>query len=159
MTNNHLNHQQLCDLLIDSTPNTASSAHLASCPACSAEFSTLESSLGLFRQASIQLAERTIDRRPLLMPERRTRRFLAVPAYVGAAALLAVAIMVPMRSNSPAPVAHNPGPVAVETVAAYSPESDEALFEEINSAITSSVPSPMQPLANPAGTSVQGSSR
>jgi anti-sigma factor RsiW len=159
MNNNHLNHQQLCDLLIDSTPDAASSAHLASCPACSAEFSTLETSLGLFRQASIQLAERSIERRPLLMPERRTRRFLTVPAYVAAAALLAVAILVPMRSgDSPTPTAQTPGSAAVETPTNYAAaESDEALFEEINSTIASSVPAPMQPLANPTG--IQGSTR
>jgi anti-sigma factor RsiW len=157
---NHLNHQQFCDLLIDSTPNAASSAHLASCPECAAEFSTLEASLGLFRQASIQLAEQTIDRRPLLLPKRRHGRFLSIPAYIAAAAMLAVVLFIPLlRSGNDSSIADSGRPAAVTTASASPAESDEALFDEINQDIAASVPSPMEPLANPTGMSNQGSSR
>jgi hypothetical protein len=153
--NNHLTHQQLCDLLIDTTPDEASSAHLVACPACSAEFSALNSSLVNFRQASIQMAEQTIDHRPLLLPAQRTRRFLAIPAYVAAAAALAVAIIIPLLPNTRTTnVASDAPPAIVAT--AHNTESDEALFEEIHEDVAAPVPGPLEPLANPTG---QGSTR
>lgn len=157
---NHLTHQQLCDLLIDSAPEAAASAHLAACPACHSEFAALQSSLVSFRVASIQLAQRTIDQRgpahrPLLLPTRRTRRFLTVPAYVAAAAALAIAVLLPLHTTTPVagPVVNTP---VVNTAAAQPTESDEALFEQINQDVAASVPGPMEPLANPTG---QGSTR
>lgn len=157
---NHLTHQQLCDLLIDSAPDAASSAHLAVCPDCTADLASLKASLATFRQASIHLAEREISRRPLLLPERRTRRSLVIPAYVAAAAVLAAALFVPLLSNSPETAGNTtPALVNTATTPTQTAESDEALFEEINRQIATAVPSPLQPLANPTGLPEQGGSR
>ncbi len=160
----HLTHEQICDFILDPPPESApSAAHLAACAHCSAQLATLNASLRHFQEASRSFAEREIARRPIVLTLPRRRNIMAMPAYLAAAALFLGAVFIPLHLHHPA-APPPPSPVAAVPVSAQSTESDEALLEEINQDLSASVPSPMQPLADPtadasSATSAQGSNQ
>jgi hypothetical protein len=169
--NQHLNHQQICDLLLSGTSETASATpaqqsqelhreHLHSCLICSSELELLRSSVTGFRALSIVVADRALARRPLTassapLDARRGVRFIS-PAFFWAATSLVFAVVLPLSlyrshlnpflKHGQTPVVVSTTPAAIHTVAS-SALSDEALLESINQDLSASVPSPMQPLA------------
>jgi len=161
----HLTHEQLCDFILDPPPQCAlSTAHLAACPACKAELATLSASLRHFQEASRSFAERELARRPAVIELPRRRSLMAVPAYLAAAALFLGAVFIPLRLHRPGASAPPPSPVAAVPASVQTTESDEAFLNEINQDIAASVPSPMEPLADPTSdaagtTSNQGNSQ
>ena len=158
----HLTHEQICDFILDPPPQSAlSTAHLAACPACKAELATLSASLHRFQESSRSFAERELARRPVVIELPRRRSIMAVPAYLAAAALFLGAVFIPLRLHRPVAAVPPPSPEAAVAVSVQTTESDEALLEEINQDLSASVPSPMQPLADPtasasSATSTQG---
>jgi hypothetical protein len=154
----HLTHEQLCDLLLECAPHPLSSdfvslqQHLSICPACATEFQNLSASLSLLRDAAtsytrLQPPQLDADKIAALpMP-----KTLFQPVYWAAAAAILVAGVLPLtlhRQTPPSP----PLPAAV-TAPAHTQESDEALLEEISQELSTPVPSPMRPLADPTATS------
>ena len=150
----HLTHEQLSDLIIASPahlPQTESEAahdHLRSCLLCAAELQSLRASLSLFRQATHTFAEQQYAR-----PALNKASIAPAPGYIShalywaAAAAIAVAAILPAslyRQHSPAP---QPSPAVL--VSQQTTESDEALLEGIAQDLSTDVPSPMKPLADP----------
>lgn len=162
----HLTHEQLCDLILARSPHPLSSdyaaleQHLHTCPACTEELTRLSRSLKLFRTASTayarqQLAEIHAQRASVLPSPRSLTGPLAWLTAAAAAFLLAALVPFGMHHR------HAATPSEASTTALTQPasasaqttESDEALLEEVDQDISSSVPSPMRPLADPTASS------
>jgi hypothetical protein len=166
--NPHLTHEQLCDLILACSPHPLSSdfaaleKHLRTCPSCSEELNRLSRSLTNFREASTAYANRQLaefhvrqNNHQTVLP---TPHSLARPLYWACAAALVVAVLAPLglrRHEAPAPTPEAAATVA--TVETQAQESDEALLEEINQDTSTSVPSPMRPLVDPAASSTNTS--
>jgi hypothetical protein len=159
----HLTDDQMSELLDPATALAtgsahleAAEAHLPTCAACSAELASLREALSLFQQASIAHADQefarlpsqdTADRpayslRPAHRPYSQTLFWLAASAVL-------VAGILPLQMRWQ----RNPStPPATTSAPAHTTESDEALLEDINRELSTSVPAPMQALADPTGT-------
>jgi len=149
----HLTHEQLCDILLATSPHPLSSEsiaiqnHLRACPSCTAELTDLMASITLFRDSAISYAEHEFDHTPaqnlsiLPSPMHRSR-----PALWAAAAAIVVAAILPITLHR-----ERSSPPSTPTTASapHTTESDEALLEDINEELSAPVPSPMQPLADP----------
>lgn len=154
----HLTHEQLCDLLvIEPTPDLHEAGrldlleeHIRHCERCSAELASLNQSLIDFRSttkawASHEWSNQQASSRSL-HPVRPTR-MLTLPALWAAAALV-IAAMLPFAPHHNAPLSPAPRVATAVTQTTANP-SDEALLEEIDQTLSSSIPSPMQPLNDP----------
>jgi len=150
----HLTPEQFGELLAaadsDASPNAAlAEAHLLTCTRCSAELDELRQSIILFRNAVNAYADEQLQRRSRwTLPARLapTRRF--VPAYwAAAAAAMLLTALLPMQvlRHSARPAQ----PAAVASSAPANAQSDEALLDDVDRAISTSVPTPMQALADP----------
>lgn len=141
--NSHLTEAQLCDLL-STTPESASAdAHLAECSLCANEFSTLRQSLSSFRLAASNYSLLHTPPRPVVGTTVQ-RSFFAVPRLVWAGALAAVLAVTGVTvSNLHKPAAVTPN---VTTATTGQPVSDEALLQDIDSDLSTSVPPSLQPL-------------
>jgi hypothetical protein len=158
----HLTHEQLCDLIIASSGNLQDNEsqaaydhlqdhlhdHLHDCLLCASELQTLRASLSLFRQATHSYARQEYARPSLhkasIAP---APGYLSHALYWAAAAAVAVAAILPVtryRQNSPVPP-----PSTTALVSPQTTESDEALLEGIAQDLSTDVPSPMEPLADP----------
>ncbi len=162
----HLTHEQLCDLVLACSPHPLSSdyaaldLHLRACPDCSQELTRLSRSLTDFREASTAFANTQLTevraQRALnyasMLPAPHSR-FAPALWLAAAAAVLTLAAVLPgsmgHRLDSPKPAATATTSSSVSKPAPPSIESDEAFLEEIDQAISTTVPSPMQPLADP----------
>jgi hypothetical protein len=154
----HLTHEQLCDVLLASSepsPEGASDAaqdHLRGCLICAAELEALRSSLNLFRNASTSYAQQQfapLSRHISIAPP---HSYFSRPAYwaIATAAVLAT-VLLPFSLHRQVPSPAQPAAAMVSHQ--RSSESDEALLEGIDLDLSTDVPSPMQPLADPtAGT-------
>ena len=148
----HLTHEQLCDMVLARSPHPLSSDyaalqhHLGACPACAAELASLRTSLTLFREASTFYSQQHLTRLRAdtiaTLPKR-----LVQPIYWAAAAVLCIAAALPITLHR-----QNPSAPAASTSATTS-QSDEALLEEIDQELSTPIPSPMQPLADPTASS------
>lgn len=155
----HLTHEQLCDLLvIEPAPDLREAGrldrleeHVRACELCSAELVSLNQSLADFRSTTKAWAHHEWTNQQLssrsLQPVRPTRN-LTLPALWAAAAALLIAITLPLTRHHNAPPAPAPKASAVLTQTAAN-QSDEALLEEVYQTLSSSIPSPMQPLNDP----------
>ena len=154
----HLTHEQLCDVLLASSAHIpeqesfaveAAEDHLRNCLLCSAELQNLRASLSLFRHATHSYAEAVYARPAInkasIAPSPRT--ISHVRYWAIAAALLVIALLPLSLRRQHTPVA--PEPAAAAIVSSQTTESDEALLEGIAQDLSTSVPSPMQPLADP----------
>ena len=177
----HLNHTQLCDVLLaghllPSAPSAHDDhtlrlvaednqvdlhqEHLRDCLICAAEFEVLRSSVAGFQASSEALANRELARRPVRpfssVFASRSRGYATPAFFWAAAAVLAVAVL-PfsiVRSLNPF-LGQKPQPIAqshVTATPASTPESDEALLDGIDQELSADVPTAMQPLAGPAAT-------
>jgi hypothetical protein len=165
----HLTHEQLSNLLIaDPTvcdldlPTTASDldteAHLLDCGICAAELDGLRQSLACFREAvTVHAAAQPhgLPQTAFHLHKAPPMRYRHLALWSACAAALVVAITIPVgvRSARPqAPIAV-PSAVAAPALAAVAPphtaESDEALLAGIEQDLSSSIPTSMQPLADP----------
>ncbi len=163
----HLTHEQLCDLLLDpsqpSAPTELSSPteHLRDCPLCAAEFASLRDGLHNLRDATRTWASHAMLNRswspaPVVAAPRR----LFERQLLWASAVLVFAAAIPLSLHYRQP---RPQPLATAALTTQSSQNnqlgDEALLEEIDQTLSSAVPTPMQPLADPtAGQSSQTSS-
>lgn len=164
----HLNHEQICDLLLSdsdaSSPITADASqeahleHLQSCLICASELDLLRRSVTGFRTTSVAIADRALARRPLqasfrALDGKRTARFVS-PAFFWAATALLFTAVIPLglfHENLNPFLKHHEAPITASTTPsapAHTLESDEALLEGINQDLSASVPSPMQSLAD-----------
>ncbi len=114
----HLNHDQLCDVLLhddldvhalhgDAVFSTAAAdqlaafqEHLRNCLICSAELEIMRGAVGRFQTTAAALTARELDRRPLPTPfssliSARSRSY-SPPAFIWAAAALLVASLLPL---------------------------------------------------------------
>jgi hypothetical protein len=179
----HLNHEQLCDLLLADRATDAwtlaspelerSREHVRDCHICADELSSLSQSLTLFRSTADAWAHHEWNNQTnqaafvnrSLRPVPSTPRLFGLfprltlrPAlWTAAAAVVVLAAVLPITlqrlSNSagvPGLTATTPaGAAPTSRLATPATQSDEALLEEINQTLSSSVPTPMQPLADP----------
>ena len=164
----HLTHDQLCDLLIaEPAPGLQESGrldllreHLRHCELCSSELASLSSSLEDFRSTTTAWAAHVWTHQTSgASPVRSTPhvRVLTLPALWTAAAAIAVAAAITLstQQNKPTratahPAAANSAQPAATIAQTHSIASDEALLEEVDATLSSSVPSPMQPLDDPS---------
>lgn len=159
----HLSHEQLCDVILADfslqpegeswSGLTAESdvvqEHLRACVVCSAELRTLRDSLSHFREASVSYARQefaqSYAQRSSIAPP---HSFLSQPLYWTAAAVVFVAALFPLsmhRQRSAPPVAR----MTATSSSLQTTESDEALLADIDQKLSTDVPAPMAPLADP----------
>jgi hypothetical protein len=162
----HLTHEQLCDLLLATEAAVQDDAyeahrqHLADCLICTSDLDLLRTSVTAFRAASNAVADRALARRRLEAPvsalsDARRPRSIS-PTFFWAATALLFAAVLPLglyhRNLNPFLKPHVAAPASTHsTIPTHSVESDEALLEGINRDLSAAIPSPMQPLAGPAG--------
>lgn len=156
---NHLNEQQIAELLaasprdLQEIPELAETqAHTLACAECGAELARMQQSLALFREASTAYADAHLRRVPSFQPPVR-RRFLQPVYWAAAATGLLLAAFVPIQHPAP-PAPQLPVVVSPQQAPA---ESDEALLESVNREVSESVPTPMAALADPNGSTSQAS--
>ncbi len=162
----HLTHEQFCDLILSCSPHPLSSdyasleLHLRVCPSCSEELTRLSRSLTDFREASSvfarqQLAEVRMQRpaaHASMLPAPHSRFAPALWLSAAAAVLTLAAVLFTStahRVGTPGMATSATTSTDVSKPAPQSMESDEAFLEEIDQAISTTIPSPMQPLADP----------
>ena len=171
----HLDHQQLCDVLLEeavpdhevalsSGQRVSDREHLDSCLICAAELQFLRTSVTGFRDISIAVANRAAARGALQSSfatfEQRPARAYTRPALLWSAAALLFAAVLPLGFYHESPKLFLPDrhvTTASGPTAASAPpiESDEALLEGIDQDLSTAIPTPMQPLA---GSTVVGTS-
>jgi anti-sigma factor RsiW len=157
---NHLNEEQIAELLSASSrelgelPELAEAqAHAAACTECAAELVRMQESLAFFREASTAYADAHVQRVPAFQPPIR-RPFFQPALWATAAAAVLLAAFVPTQLRRPVPPIQQP--VNVQPAPPPS-ESDEALLESVNREVSESVPTPMAALADPTGSASQAS--
>jgi hypothetical protein len=157
----HLTSEQM-DLMLYAGPEETdreAAEHAQTCAFCKAELNELQQSLGSFRSVTTEISERAALSRPRtnLLPARPVWSrdpFRATPAYFALAASLTVAaVLVPFVRHSP----EVQTPVPPKAQMAHSVESDDALLRDIDQQLDASVPSAMEPLADPAMNSTRKS--
>jgi hypothetical protein len=166
----HLNHEQICDILLAETGQSSSDSpasgvdahrdHLRDCLICASELELLRQSISLFRASSIAYTDRELRPRRLPTPfvslnlNKASSRRHGTHSLLWAAAALALAIGVPLGLHR-----HGSAPLPSASIAVSAPaqsiESDEALLEGINQDLSTAVPSPMQALADPTASATQ----
>jgi len=177
----HLTHEQIANLLIaDPTvcdldlPQTASDsdaqmkAHLLECNACIAELAELRQSLAGFREAATMHAASQAQRHTVFVPAKKPAGYRQLALWSASAATLVVAVSAAFGVHRTQPAANQipATPVqvaqaqteAVPPVVPHTVESDEALLASIDQDLSASIPSSMQPLADPTATAEQTTS-
>lgn len=167
----HLTHEQLCDLILADTalqPDGESNndrnpdsdvveAHLRACLICSAELKSLRDSLAHFRDASVSYARQefaqSYARRSSIAPP---HSYLSQPLYWTAAVVVFVAALFPLSMHRQRPISR--GTTIAGSSQQQTTESDAALLADIDQEISSDVPAPMQPLADPTAEAVSATS-
>jgi hypothetical protein len=150
--NQHLNHEQLCDLLIDAPNEGAHQEHLRDCLICASELDLMRSSTAIFQQASTALADRELARRPVRpfasIYNAQPGGFINL-AFVWATAALVIAAIIPAglypRLNPMMPDTTITQPATSEAQSS----SDADLLNGIDQDLSAAIPTPMQPLAGP----------
>ena len=157
----HLTHEQLCDLLVaDPTPESQETGrlemlrnHLHNCERCSAELASLNGSLATFRSTATAWAAQawTQQQASGTQPLRSTppAHILPLPALWTAAAAVAIAATISLSVHHEKQAAPKAAPITATTTEPHATPSDEALLEEVDATLSSSIPSPMQPLDDP----------
>jgi predicted anti-sigma-YlaC factor YlaD len=153
----HLTHKQLCDLLIADPEGTEPELahldhHLRHCPDCMDEYAALCLPLENFRCATTAWASHSAAARSWA-PATRSKSVGHLVGWILATAALALAVIVPITVHEH--TASRIRSMAIATSHQLNRPSitlgDEALLEEVDQTVSSSIPSPMQPLADPTG--------
>lgn len=154
----HLTHDELAAVLVgdasDAAANAASQDHLCACPACSTELDALRQPLALFSTAASAFAEREYARP---QPAARASYDPSLrPAWFALAAMALLVLLLPgvvherRIASASAPQSTS---TSEQSPQPFTAESDDALLSEVDQDIAASVPSPMQPLADPTHSS------
>ena len=154
-------------LALSTSTNNAVHEHLSHCLICAGELASLRHTFSSFRDTSIAFASREQLRarlHPVAPADAAQRSFLLQPRYwaAGAAAALLLAVLpLGLQHRQPAPQAApavaTPAP-ATPAQPVQSIESDEALLNDINQQLSASVPTAMQPLADPTASAPNSTS-
>jgi hypothetical protein len=173
----HLTSDQMSDLLAsafspkDGNPQiepSAAEAHLRACAACTAEFTSLREALSLFQEATTAYSDREFARlrkqdRPAfpVLPAHRT---YSHTLFWAAASVVLMAGLLPLemrwqRTLSTPPAATAAASAHTAGATARTPESDEALLEDVDRELSASVPAPMQALADPTSDDASAASQ
>jgi hypothetical protein len=160
----HLNHEQLCDLLIDAPPDETSALleanqeHLRDCLICASELELMRSSLAGFQHVSTTIADRELARKPI-RPHfasiyNTPPRGLITMGFFWATAALVIAATIPLGMLNPRfnPMGTPETTVSDQatTTSKVQPISDAALLDGIDQDLSAALPAPMKPLAGPA---------
>jgi hypothetical protein len=164
LRSNHLSHEQLCDLLIAAPQegdslSEAHQEHLRDCLICASELEFMRSSIAGFQGASTAIADRELARRPIRPPFASIygsqQRGLITLGFAWATAALVIAAIIPLgQLNSRlSPISTSELNVTQPaTISEAQPDSDAALLDGIDQALSAAIPTPMQPLAGPEST-------
>jgi hypothetical protein len=152
----HLTAEQLDSLLAPSAtvaaaapagPLAPAEDHLLACPQCAAELARLRDSLTLFRDATTAHADQLLRRIPRVTLPSRSYRPALESAYWVTAAAMGLAVLLPIKAlRQP-----SPQPASTAAVADSQSQSDAALLDDVDRAISASVPASMQALDDPTG--------
>jgi hypothetical protein len=154
----HLTEQQFYDLLISAPSETSPELehlrdHLLRCPSCAAELASLRQPLTDFGSSVTAWANHHSDRCSWTRAS-HSHPFGTLSAWLLGAAALILLIALPFTTHhdSRTIAAHDATQSRTQAPAVSSTTiGDEALLEEIDQTLSSSVPAPMQPLADPTG--------
>jgi hypothetical protein len=151
--NQHLNHEQLCDLLIDAPNEGAHQEHLRDCLICASELDLMRSSTAVFQQASTAIADRELARRPIRpfasLHNAQPGSFINL-AFVWATAAVVIAAIIPLGLNSRLnPMTPDTTITQPATTSEAQSSSDADLLNGIDQDLSAAIPTPMQPLAGP----------
>jgi hypothetical protein len=147
--NNHLNDLQLFALLDD--PNAAADSHLAACAPCREAFSLLRDSLSNFRATATSFAAAEaparLSTRLLQFESEPKTRWMQLPRTAWATGLIA-AMAIGTASHSLLHKAPGGGGTIshIQTAPVQTASSDEALLEDIDRDLSTSVPPSLAPL-------------
>jgi hypothetical protein len=146
----HLTDEQLYNLLesADSADATLR-LHLAACAECRAELTTVRASLTNFRLAATSLASSEMMQHRAVAP-RRTPRFQRL---VWSASLAMAAVVFTASVSLVHPAAPDQAQVVAPVENAAAPVSDDALLDNIQQDLSTSIPPSLEPLAVPAASS------
>jgi anti-sigma factor RsiW len=143
----HLTEEQFYTLIDGPEVDQAASQHLLACSDCSAEVANLRESLTNFRLAATGISLAQVPLRP---PTRVARtRFFPMPQTAWAAALTAsVALCIGSISilHRPAAGSIPASPTVAVATAAGETQSDDALLQDIDQDLSTSVPPSLAPL-------------
>jgi hypothetical protein len=154
----HLTEQQFSDLLIAFTSENSPELkhlrdHLSRCPECAAELASLRQPLGDFRSSVTAWADHH-SANCSWTPASHTSSFGTLSAWLLAAAALILLIALPFATHHKSQTVANVDATHSDTKAsaATTTSGDEALLDEVDQTVSSSIPAPMQPLADPTAT-------
>jgi anti-sigma factor RsiW len=138
--NPHLTPQQIAEW-ITGDKIAEMDQHLRDCPECAAAVNRLAEPLALFRTTVRALSEQ-MEPAPLVLPAERPRR-ATIPLHWRLAMATAAALMI-----AAIPIARHLRPVQQPAAPAPIAQiSDDALLRQVESDLSRSVPTPMEPLA------------
>jgi hypothetical protein len=162
---NHLTDHQLSEVLIASPQESSLQLeilreHLRDCTLCHDRLISLRNPLTLFRSTTTAWADQVSARRTwtpsLLLARPASSRHLTGWMLTAAALLLAAVIPLALRDHPSTPAPTGKAVSSQLHAKPSTPIGDEALLEEVNQTLSSPIPTPMQPLADPtAGRSSQ----
>lgn len=118
----------------------------------------MRSSIAGFHDASIAIADRELARRPIRPPFASIygsqQRGLITLGFAWATAALVIAAIIPVGLNSRLNPTLTPDSTVTQsaTTSVAPPDSDAALLDGIDQALSAAIPTPMQPLAGPEST-------
>ena len=154
----HITHEEMTELLMGARTSTLD-CHLQACAECREELERVKSSLAMFSSASHSwsesaAAEATEMQRVITLPRVRTYTSWWKVAAVTAVLLVVFAAAYRIEKGSPI---DNSAKVITPAINAESSQSqiaqDNELLAQVNSEISESVPTPMQPLQISAASS------
>jgi len=159
----HLTQQQFCDLLIAAPSETSPELerlreHVLRCPKCAEEVAPLRQPLENFRSSVTAWAGHNAADRLWKTPATRSHMFGSFSGWMLAAAVLILLAILPVLAH------HHDSPSTANNAKISAPDSsnasstsagDEALLEAVDQTVSSSIPAPMQPLADPTGSASQ----
>lgn len=159
----HLTQQQFCDLLIAAPSETSPELerlrdHLQRCPKCAEELASLRHPLENFRSSVTAWASHNAASRLWKTPAARPHMFGSFSSWMLAAAALILLTILPVvahHHDSPSTGNHARSAVPGSSYASSTSTGDEALLEAVDQTVSSSIPTPMQPLADPTGSTSQ----
>ena len=151
----HLTDAQFFNLL--DAPESADAslrAHVGSCAACCAELAMVSASLTNFRDAATSLAHAEMSRQRVFVPTPQPRYH----RLVWSASLTLAAIVFAASVSFVRPGIHVDAPIRVATQTASSNVSDDALLDNIQQDLATSIPPSLEPLAVPAASGAANAS-
>jgi len=154
----HITHQEMTELLMGTRTSTLD-CHLQACAECRKELERVKASLALFRTASHVWSESAASEAPQMqraMALPRTRAYASWWTFAAVAAVLLIvfaAVYRIERNPTPSNTAQVTPATSIVRSAQDQIAQDNELLAQVNSEISESVPTPMQPLQISAASS------